>query len=109
MNKKYIIKWFKNQYFPLIPLLKAKKVDEGICGFWFKWLFFTIQDVEDFDLRIWLNFGYYWGCCIELQLFYIEINIGIHFSENFADYLDDILYRKSVFGKIKKIIGKLKK
>lgn len=75
-------KWYRNNFFPLLPILDYyKPSDSTTRGFNFKWLFFTFWSLDSFGFELAIVADTHWGIGVIgiLPFFRFSITIPCHF------------------------------
>lgn len=89
-------KWYRNENFPVIPILRTKKADQyNTKSFSFCWLFIKVwsRDSFDFELAVVLN-PTHWGIGVTALLPYLRIVVAIPFPGSWQIWCQRNLWRK---------------
>lgn len=88
-------KWYNNNVFPLIPVLKIKKANEhNTSGFTFRWLVFTFWTLDSFSFEISIVATEHWGIGVIGILPYLRWVIAIPCPEWLGMKISNLLGRK---------------
>ena len=90
----------KNSEFPLLPYLRIKQANYyETKSFCFKWLFFKIWTLDNFQFELSIVFDYHWGIGFAGILPYLRWVVAIPIPIKLKERFDKFTARKTKFRK----------
>lgn len=88
-------KWYRNEVFPLLPILSIKKSDyHNTSGFTFHWLFLKLWSLDAFTFELAFNISTHWGIGITAIVPYLRIVFCIPCPMRLGIKIDRLLNRR---------------